>query len=790
MPKDLGMADAYAFAVSKGYAGTREEFAELMASYAHVAEEAQEAREGAEAAQRGAETAESNAQGFAQTASEKASEAAQSASQASGSASTASEKAQVATTKASEASQSAQNASTSATTASNKASEASASAQSASNAKDDAITAKTDAETARTGAETARTQAQTAKTGAETARDAVQASADQIDDNTDAIAEIQSNGIVPTARQLLSDKYAVDEEPYKYRASYSGDRMDDEIVGGSIVWNQFANLNSRTMFGITVSRVSESVLRVAGTISSVDFGYVDSISSATQFQTTHVYIVWVNGPSSASSYLKFHQGSKATPDILNSPRIFKYAGGTSGNCLETIATGDVDYTFHWNKIDLTQMFGTEVADYIYNLEQANAGAGVAYFRKLFPNDYYEYDAGTLKHVEGVSSHEMVGFNLFDDVLLNDLENLTKTSNGFQGTAANWSKATAQGTRWDGINYHQNIVYCMSAYIINSGTTTAARFEIYHTDGTVVLSNKVEAGQARRVSVVSDPSKTVDYIKFNYGSNGGQPIIINDICINISDPSRNGTYEPYVKHSYPLDSSLTLRGTPKLGDNGLYFDGDRYKADGTVERRYGIVDLGTLPWLYHSETAHFYVTISTSKTTGANFLCSKYSYNGTAETSAMANKTTGLYRFSNIFRVKDTDYTDAATFKAAMSGVYLVYELVTPTTETATQYTALQTVDARGTEEYVSTSIVPVGHYTKYYDDLRKKLDGLPWNLDMIAPIETGTTASQAYAVGKYFLLNYQLCKAKTAIASGATFTLNTNYEVTTVADELYTALHA
>lgn len=61
---------------------------------------------------------------------------------------------------------------------------------------------------------------------------------------------------------------------------------------------------------------------------------------------------------------------------------------------------------------------------------------------------------------------------------------------------------------------------------------------------------------------------------------------------------------------------------------------------------------------------------------------------------------------------------------------------------------------------------------------------------VIAPIETGTTASQAYAVGKYFILNHQFCKAKTAIASGAKFTLNTNYEVTTVADELYAALHA
>lgn len=45
--------------------------------------------------------------------------------------------------------------------------------------------------------------------------------------------------------------------------------------------------------------------------------------------------------------------------------------------------------------------------------------------------------------------------------------------------------------------------------------------------------------------------------------------------------------------------------------------------------------------------------------------------------------------------------------------------------------------------------------------------------------ETGTTASQAISAGTYFYLNGTLVRAKVAIASGATFTLNTNYEVVT-----------
>lgn len=59
---------------------------------------------------------------------------------------------------------------------------------------------------------------------------------------------------------------------------------------------------------------------------------------------------------------------------------------------------------------------------------------------------------------------------------------------------------------------------------------------------------------------------------------------------------------------------------------------------------------------------------------------------------------------------------------------------------------------------------------------------------MLAPTEDGETASQAYAQGKYFIRGGQFCKALVAIESGATFTLGTNYSVTNLADELFSAL--
>ena len=52
--------------------------------------------------------------------------------------------------------------------------------------------------------------------------------------------------------------------------------------------------------------------------------------------------------------------------------------------------------------------------------------------------------------------------------------------------------------------------------------------------------------------------------------------------------------------------------------------------------------------------------------------------------------------------------------------------------------------------------------------------------DLTSIFESGATASQAISAGTYFYLDGTLVRAKINIASGATFTLNTNYEVVTV----------
>lgn len=169
-------------------------------------------------------------------------------------------------------------------------------------------------------------------------------------------------------------------------------------------------------------------------------------------------------------------------------------------------------------------------------------------------------------------------------------------------------------------------------------------------------------------------------------------------------------------TYPVDN-IDLRGKLKLDANSkLYYDGDEYASDGTVTRKYAIVDMGTLSWMYRSAQQVFTLSVRGFSKTNGNVVCALYPQHVGAFAD-MPNKSIATFASfnANDIIVKDSSYTSAASFKTAMSGVYLVYELVTPTTESASPLTNPQIIDPNGTEEFVDTRTVPmpVGHETVY-----------------------------------------------------------------------------
>ena len=162
---------------------------------------------------------------------------------------------------------------------------------------------------------------------------------------------------------------------------------------------------------------------------------------------------------------------------------------------------------------------------------------------------------------------------------------------------------------------------------------------------------------------------------------------HDICIHLVHTGyRNGEYEPYkeFRRSIPIKDIKDNDGN-QLFPNGLLSAGSVYDEITATKaiKRVGVVDMGTLSWNYQPDpsTARFYNNtldgVNTTPTVKGNAVCAKYTteafntlYNHSVD-RCIAITSAGKVQ------VYDSSYTDADTFKAAMSGVMLYYELAEP-----------------------------------------------------------------------------------------------------------------
>lgn len=140
-----------------------------------------------------------------------------------------------------------------------------------------------------------------------------------------------------------------------------------------------------------------------------------------------------------------------------------------------------------------------------------------------------------------------------------------------------------------------------------------------------------------------------------------------------------TYTPYSGTSYPVSWQ---------SEAGTVYGGTVDVVSGVLTVEWATTDLGLYTWNYSESAGAFYCGISTmkyysSQTPIISALCSAYPNVGKPYLELGDKQlTTNMYGFSNSQKyciIKDSAYTDAAEFKAAMSGVQLVYALATPQT---------------------------------------------------------------------------------------------------------------
>ena len=328
----------------------------------------------------------------------------------------------------------------------------------------------------------------------------------------------------------------------------------------------------------------------------------------------------------------------------------------------------IDCDYGINLIDLTLLFGP-----------GNEPTTVEEFESLFPLPYYEYNAGEIisNKTEQV---KVVGFNQWDEEWE---EGSISTSNGIPFSFVNRIRS-------------KNYIPAIS----NKTYSTNARYELvvffYDSNYNVLQYIKNTEGEAPVVGVSADcyTSRPVfttppgtSYIKFAQAG-GNLSTYNHDICINISDPARNGQYEPYKTNTIELNLP-TLTGKLNGEGQSVVVFPDGLKSAGNVYdeivgnraiKRIGVVDMGTLTWTKSSTyPQRAYTNFSKHKIGLGNVVTSVYWTDNmvsiTDKDKAISSNGASyeaLYLWDSSFLEKT-----GSEVKASLSGVLLYYELAEP-----------------------------------------------------------------------------------------------------------------
>lgn len=219
------------------------------------------------------------------------------------------------------------------------------------------------------------------------------------------------------------------------------------------------------------------------------------------------------------------------------------------------------------------------------------------------------------------------------------------------------------------------------------------------------------------------------------------------------------YEPYNGTTIPINWQT---------EAGTVYGGKLDVLSGVLTVDRAMVDLGTLTWTrlaaddkYVFYTTDISYTASFPKAESYNFLCSQYA-NSHAVRQNMPDKTCGVTNNTkNVFCIRDDAYTDAATFKTAMSGVQMAYESKTLIEIQLTPHEVRSLLGQNNVFADTGDTTAEYRADTKMYIERLTEPDA-----DMIA--------DSNIVSGQYFMVGNSLYLATANIASGGQVIVGTN----------------
>ena len=225
---------------------------------------------------------------------------------------------------------------------------------------------------------------------------------------------------------------------------------------------------------------------------------------------------------------------------------------------------------------------------------------------------------------------------------------------------------------------------------------------------------------------SDAVKARNYIVVSNGTAITTPVTVHPMVCVASDA--DNTYEAYKSASVTVDLDGTIYGGSRDVLTGIL----------TVDR--GIVDMGTLTWSYDSDKTRFSATMPSdyrvplTVAQRTELLSSMYYADSSPIGMTLKNGTISGYSDSKIY-LYNFGYTDAVTFTAAMSGVYLVYYLATPQT---IQLTAKQLSLYLGSNNVWTDTGETI---MTYRADTKQYIDNYPHHIYYVKGTQTASTGT-------------------------------------------------
>ena len=303
--------------------------------------------------------------------------------------------------------------------------------------------------------------------------------------------------------------------------------------------------------------------------------------------------------------------------------------------------------------DLTLMFGA-----------GNEPATVEEFKTLFSDDYYPYNAGEIITAD-TESVVVRGQNLWDEIW--------EEGSIDSATGVDISAPTVIRSK----NYTPIIPN--STYIFAYAGSTAfenVKTRFYDIGKKYIGYNDNNAQTVYPNRAFVTPVNAA-YVRFTLPPTYGN-VYKNDIALLAGS---SGAYTPYHQIGYPIPEAIrALTGYGwSAGTAKNYIDCENKQYHQCISS----VDLGTLDWTIGEKISFQTKQIKGLKLTHnynvvPNVICAKYQ--SKTQNDLWGKDVTGISADANAdgyVYVNDTSYTDATTFKQAMSGVTLYYELANP-----------------------------------------------------------------------------------------------------------------